>query len=83
MHFFGTWGLLAFLVGIALSLWISIEKWVFGSPVGDRPALLLGALLIMVGLLLMSTGFVAELVVRQRMEEKLPYEVISETSSVK
>ena len=83
MHFFGTWGLLAFLVGFALSLWISIEKWVFGSPVGDRPALLLGALLIMVGLLLMSTGFVAELVVRQRMEEKPPYEVISETSGVK
>ena len=79
MHFFGTWGLLAFLGGLVLSLWISIDKLVFGNPVGNRPALLLGALLIMVGLLLMSTGFVAELVVRQRMQEKPPYEIISET----
>ena len=78
MHFFGTWGLLAFVGGFVLSLWISVDKLVLGNPVGERPALLLGALLIMVGLLLMSTGFVAELVVRQRMEEKPPYEVISE-----
>jgi len=79
MHFFGTWGLLAFLVGTALCLWISIDKWILGHPVGNRPALLLGALLIMVGLLLMSTGFLAELIVRQRMEDRVPYEVLSET----
>ncbi len=78
MHFFGTWGLLAFLFGFGLSLWISVDKWVFGNPVGDRPALLLGALLIMAGLLLMSTGFLAELIVRQRMEEEAPYEVTVE-----
>jgi len=79
MHFFGTWGLLAFLGGTALCLWISIDKWILGNPIGNRPALLLGALLIMVGLLLMSTGFLAELIVRQRMEDRVPYEVLSET----
>ncbi len=78
MHFFGSWGLLAFLGGFGLSLWISIEKWFFGRPIGDRPALLLGALMIMVGLLLMSTGFVAELIVRQRMEHTAPYDIVAE-----
>ena len=78
MHFFGSWGVVAFATGTCLSLWISIEKIVIGSPIGDRPALLLGALLIMVGLILVSTGFLAELIVRQRMEERAPYEVLTE-----
>ncbi len=79
MHFFGTWGLVAFAGGFLLSLWISVDKLFFGNPVGERPALLLGALLIMVGLMTMSTGFVAELVVRQRMEDRLPYEIADQT----
>ena len=78
MHFFGGTGLVAFLVGFGVSLWITIDKWFLGNPIGDRPALLLGALLITVGLLLMSTGFLAELIVRQRMEERLPYDVVDE-----
>ena len=40
---------------------------------GDRPALLLGALLIIVGVQAMCTGFLGDLILRGRMEERQPY----------
>ena len=75
MHLFGSLGLLAFVLGFALCLWISVEKVVGGTPIGDRPALLLGALLILVGFQAMSTGFIADLIIRQRMEREAPFKV--------
>ncbi len=78
MHFFGTLGLLAFLGGLGLSLWITIDKMVYGNPVGDRPALLLGVLLIMVGVQAMCTGFIADLLIRRHMEDASSY-VITES----
>lgn len=75
MHFFGTLGTLAFLGGIGISLWISIDKLVFGRPIGDRPLLLLGALLIVVGVQTFCTGLLGDMIIRRRMEETRPYEV--------
>ena len=75
MHFFGTLGTLAFLGGFVISLWLSIEKIFFGMPIGDRPLLLLGALLIILGVQLFSTGFIGDLVIRRRMEESPDYHV--------
>ncbi|MDE2958410.1 MAG: glycosyltransferase family 2 protein [Bacteroidota bacterium] len=75
MHFFGTFGLLAFLAGFGLSLWISVNKLFFGVPVGNRPALLLGILMILVGVQTMCTGFIADLIIRSRMENSKPFNV--------
>ena len=80
MHFFGTLGLLAFTAGFGLSLWISINKLFFDVPVGDRPALLLGILMILVGVQFMCTGFIADLIVRRRMESSTPYAICERTS---
>ena len=77
MHFFGSMGLLAFLGGFIISLWITIDKLVYDNPVGDRPALLLGALLIIVGVQAMCTGILGDLILRGRMEDRQPY-VIAE-----
>ena len=38
MHFFGSLGTLAFLGGFLISLWISIDKIVYGNPIGDPSA---------------------------------------------
>ena len=46
MYFFGSLGTLAFLGGFVISMWISIDKLVYGHPIGDRPLLLLGVMLI-------------------------------------
>lgn len=80
MHFFGTLGLLAFLIGFGLSLWISINKLFFDVPVGDRPALLLGILMILVGVQTMCTGFIADLIIRRRMERATPYNILESTA---
>ncbi len=65
MHFFGTWGVLFFLVGFAILLWLSIEK-LFNQEYGiaDRPLFYFGILTLIVGTQLFVTGFLAELLVR-------------------
>ena len=75
MHFFGMFGTLAFLGGFAISLWITIDKLAFGNPVGDRPLLLLGVLLIIVGVQTFCTGFLADMMILRRMEETMPYQI--------
>ncbi|GIV58658.1 MAG: glycosyl transferase family 2 [Rhodothermaceae bacterium] len=75
MHFFGTLGTLAFLGGFLVSLWISIDKIVFGHYIGDRPLLLLGALLILVGVQMFTTGLIGEMMIRPRMERTETYHI--------
>lgn len=68
MHFFGTFGTLAFLGGFIISLWISIDKLFFGHPIGDRPLLLLGVALILVGVQMFTTGLIGQMIVEPRMQ---------------
>lgn len=68
MHFFGTFGTLAFLGGFIISLWISIDKLYFGHPIGDRPLLLLGVALILVGVQMFTTGLIGQMIVEPRMQ---------------
>ncbi len=75
MYFFGSIGLLSFLGGFIISLLITIDKIMYDNPVGDRPSLLLGALLIMVGVQFMCTGFLGDLILRGRMNDSRPYEI--------
>jgi len=78
MHFFGTLGTLAFVLGLAISLWLSIEKIVYGVYLSDRPMLLFGALLILFGAQMFTTGLLGEMIIRPRMEETTGYDVDQE-----
>jgi glycosyltransferase involved in cell wall biosynthesis len=75
MHFFGGLGTVTFLLGFAINLWLSIEKLVFGNPLGDRPLLLLGLLLILFGAQMFTTGLLGEMVIQPRMEDPDSYVV--------
>ncbi|MEX0747562.1 MAG: glycosyltransferase family 2 protein [Rhodothermales bacterium] len=75
MHFFGSFGTLAFLAGIFISLWISVDKVVFGNPIGDRPLLLLGVLMIIVGVQMFTTGLIGEMIIKREMERTSSYRV--------
>ena len=77
MHFFGTFGTLAFFIGFVLSLWLSIDKIAFGNPIGDRPLLLLGALMMVVGVQMCTTGLLGEMIVRPGMERTDSYRVMA------
>lgn len=80
MHFFGTFGTLAFLAGFLISLWISIDKLVFGQPIGDRPLLLLGIMMILVGVQMFTTGLIGQMLVEPRMQRTDTFQ-ITETLS--
>jgi len=75
MHFFGSLGTLTFGTGVLINLWLSIDKLVFGNPLGDRPLLLLGLLLILFGAQLFTTGLLGEMVIQPRMEDPASYVV--------
>ena len=68
-HLFGGIGTLFIVIGLLVELYLTIDKLVFGNPIGQRPLLLLGALLIIVGVQLLSLGLVGELIANSRARE--------------
>ncbi len=75
MHFFGSLGMMAFLGGFLISLWISIDKLFFDNPIGDRPLLLFGVMLILLGGQMFATGLLGEMIIKPRMEETSAYHI--------
>lgn len=59
-HFFGTAGISLFSAGLIICFYLSVI-WILGQPIGRRPLLILGILLIIVGIQLFSLGLIAEL----------------------
>jgi len=65
MHFFGTWGVIAFLLGSIISLYLTISKFFFDrTGLTQRPIFFVGILAMIIGTQLFVTGFVAELISR-------------------
>ena len=75
MYVFGTTGLLLLGLGFLILLYLTVEKIFFGESIGGRPLLILGVLLFLSGLQLLSTGIIAEIIVRTYYESKrdVPY----------
>lgn len=65
MHFFGTWGVLfAFIGGSTLS-YLAFIKLALGEGLGQRiPALIFGAVTVLLGFILFSTGLLGEMISR-------------------
>jgi glycosyltransferase involved in cell wall biosynthesis len=61
-HFFGGFGLLSGLLGILILAYLSVVKLIFGQGIGDRPLLQFGILLVILGVQLISTGLIGELI---------------------
>ncbi len=68
-HLFGGIGTLLIVIGVLVELYLTIDKLAFGNPIGQRPLLLLGALLIIVGVQLLSLGLIGELIANSRARE--------------
>lgn len=60
LHIFGFIGLTLLSFGTIISAYLSIDKLAFGVKIGDRPLLLLGVLLIIVGLQIVTFGLLGE-----------------------
>jgi len=60
MHFFGGIGTLVSFSGLLICLYLTC-LWFSGEMIGHRPLLTLGVLLILIGMQMVTTGFVAEM----------------------
>lgn len=63
LRFFGTIGFLAASVGGLFTSILVIQRLVFGTPLADRPALLLGSLLVVLGVQTFALGLIGELII--------------------
>ncbi len=70
LYVFGGVGLLMFILGFLIELYLTFIKFFRGEDIGGRPLLLLGVLLILAGIQLISTGIIAELIVRTYYESR-------------
>lgn len=75
-HFFGTLGLLSFFFGFLIGLYIAYLRITTGSIQFRHPLLFLGMLLMIIGIQLVSTGLLAEMIIHSRQK-------FDSTSSIK
>jgi glycosyltransferase involved in cell wall biosynthesis len=70
MQIFGLAGFVCFGAGAVVSGWLAFQKLAHGAALAERPALLLGVLLIVVGVQLVSLGLVADVLARTYFESQ-------------
>ena len=64
IHAFGGAGMSLGSIGFAILAWLAFDKLVLGHAIGGRPLLMLGALLLLIGVQLVATGVLGELLTR-------------------
>ncbi len=64
LHALGAVGSALIAVGMAVLVYLAIDKLALGHPIGGRPLLILGALLTLIGVQLLATGVLGELLTR-------------------
>ena len=69
MHLFGALGVMTFLTGLVINVYLLVEK-VMGADIWGRPLLILGITLLLGGVQLITIGIVAELIVRTYFESQ-------------
>jgi hypothetical protein len=67
LHLFGGFGLILFVVGLLICVYLTIEK-IAGEAIGDRPLLMLGVLLVIAGIQLFTLGLVGEMIAATRQD---------------
>lgn len=72
LHFFGPIGLLSTTIGMSIYLWMIIDKIVYGTHLFEKhgPLMLLGAVLILAGVQLVSSGLIGEMLSRTYFESQ-------------
>ncbi|MGH2567579.1 MAG: glycosyltransferase [Bacteroidota bacterium] len=66
LHLFGVWGMVSFVIGAAIDIYLSIE-WAMGATaLSNRPLFLVGFLIIIIGIQFVSIGLLGEMITRQQ-----------------
>jgi glycosyltransferase involved in cell wall biosynthesis len=61
LHLFGTAGIIVFLAGLAINTYMAYLRFFLDLAIGTRPLLLLGILSMLLGLQIISTGLLGEM----------------------
>jgi glycosyltransferase involved in cell wall biosynthesis len=69
MHFFGPVGLVLFMAGILINIYLAVSK-LAGQEIGSRPLLILGVIFLLGGLQLVLFGILAEMLMRTYYESQ-------------
>lgn len=80
LHLFGLLGLGLGGLGVVVLSYLTVLWFAGFGPIGNRPLLLLGLLLVTVGVQLVSTGLLGEMVARNQSEQSASYVVYQQRS---
>ena len=72
MHFFGAIGFIFLVIGGLINGYLAIDKIFFGANLADRPLLLFGVMLMVLGAQFFSIGFLGELFFKNRSHRSKP-----------
>jgi glycosyltransferase involved in cell wall biosynthesis len=74
LHLFGVIGLFCLTGGVAINTYLAV-RWFQGSNLSDRPLLLLGVLLMLLGIQVLTTGLVGEMITFKNFRRSDTYSV--------
>jgi glycosyltransferase involved in cell wall biosynthesis len=69
IHLFGGIGIIAFLIGLMINFYLLILK-IMGEDIWGRPIMILGFILVLGGIQFITTGIIAEIIVRTYFESQ-------------
>jgi glycosyltransferase involved in cell wall biosynthesis len=70
LHLFGVWGLVSFLIGAAIDVYLSIEWLLDLTSLSNRPLFMVGFLFIIIGIQFVSLGLLGEMITRYERDEE-------------
>ncbi|MCX6158890.1 MAG: glycosyltransferase family 2 protein [Ignavibacteriota bacterium] len=70
LHLFGMLGLLSFLSGFLITLYLTYLKFFEGASISNRPLFLVGILFIIIGVQFISLGLIAEMITKANAHEE-------------
>ena len=75
LHLFGMLGGVSFALGLAINLYLAVLWWFFGETLSYRPLLLLGVLLMLLGIQVLMTGLIGEMITFKNFHRAETYSV--------
>ena len=74
LHLFGLIGIGSLGVGFLVNLYLAV-RWMMGEPLSNRPLLLLGVLLMLLGIQVLTTGLIGEMITFKNFRREDTYSV--------
>lgn len=75
LRFFGLVGTTLFSAGAIVTLFLIMQRLFFDMPLADRPALVLGSLLVVLGVQIIAIGLVAEIIIFTHAKKLKEYKI--------